>query len=169
MQSLTNQIVVAIFPSQVILTKALDKIEQLNDDPNVVRAAVVTRDTDGRLVVLDDTIGAEEGALAGGTVGAVVGALGLVTLGALTLPVGGAAAAVGAGALVGGLIGRFTGRLAADLIDFGFPKEDLSSLLDQLEDGHPALVLAVRDAGSLLPYLEETLQSYRAQFVTATA
>jgi uncharacterized membrane protein len=92
-------------------------------------------------------------------------ALGLVQLGALALPGVGPIIALGAGALVGGLVGRATGRFAANLLDFGFKNDQIEALAHSLEIGHPALVLELADAKDMLKLLRDELKPYRAELV----
>jgi hypothetical protein len=89
----------------------------------------------------------------------------MVQFGALAIPGIGAIIAVGAGALVGGLLGRFTGRFAANLIESGYRKEEVETLASRLQTGHPALVLEVKDSIRALPRIREELTSYRAELV----
>lgn len=159
-----SELVVAIFPSRAILTKALDHIMQL-DDMEFYHAAIVARARDGEIVVLGDDLSADEGGITGGTLGAAMAALGMVQLGALALPGVGPIIALGAGALVGGLVGRMTGRFAANLIESGFRSNQIDSLAQQLQEGHPALVLEVENARDALPRLRDELKSYHAELV----
>jgi uncharacterized membrane protein len=161
---MSGELIVAIFPSRGILTKALDHIMQL-DDFEILHAAIVARAKDGEIVVLDDDLSADEGSITGGTLGAAMTALGLVQLGALALPGVGPIIALGAGALVGGLVGGVTGRFAANLLDFGYKNEQIDSLADRLQSGHPALVLEVEDAHAVLALLQDELKHYRVELL----
>jgi uncharacterized membrane protein len=145
-----GELVVAIFPSRKILTKALDHIMELKDI-SILHAAIVARAASGEAIILDDDISADEGGIAGGTLGAAMTALGLVQLGALLLPGVGPIIALGAGALVGGLVGRMTGRFAANLLDFGYKNSQIEELAEQLQAGHPALVLQIENSKIVLP------------------
>ena len=100
-----------------------------------------------------------------GTPLAAIAALGMVQFGALALPGIGAIIAVGAGVLVGGMLGRMTGRFAANLIDSGYRKEEVENLAARLQSGHPALVLEVKEPLKSLPLLRDELASYRAELV----
>ncbi|RMG83204.1 MAG: DUF1269 domain-containing protein [Chloroflexi bacterium] len=160
----SSDVIVAIFPSREHLTKALDHLVQ-NDAIEIQRAAIVARAASGETIVLDDDISADEGGIAGGTLGAAMTALGLVQLGALALPGVGPIIALGAGAMVGGLVGRATGRFAANLIDFGFKNDQIEELAHQLEQGHPALVLEIANGKALLPKIRLALQPYDAELV----
>lgn len=159
-----GDVIVAVFPSRKILTKALDRVMEM-DELGVIHAAIVARAKDGEIIVLGDNISADEGGIAGGTFGAAITALGLVQIGALALPGVGAIIALGAGALVGGLVGNMTGRFAANLIDSGFRHEQIAQLTDRLEAGRPALVLEVADGQAALPLLRDELQHFRAELV----
>lgn len=165
---MSTEIIVAIFPSRKILTKALDHIMQM-DYLDVQRAAIVAKAQSGEIVVLDDDISADEAGVTGGTLGAAMTALGLAQLGALALPGVGAIIALGAGALVGGLVGRVTGRFAANLLDFGFKNDQIEGLAEQLQSGHPALVLEIENAKAILPKLREELKPYKAELVEPLA
>lgn len=159
-----GELVVAIFPSRAILVKALDHIIQLSDI-DIVHAAVVSRAKDGEITVVGDDISADEGGIAGGTLGAAISALGIAQLGALALPGVGPIIALGASVLVGGLIGNFTGRFAADLVDFGFKHEQMEILTERLTEGHPAIVLEVHDSLAVEARLRKELSAYRAELV----
>jgi uncharacterized membrane protein len=161
---MSRDIIVAIFPSRAILTKALDRIKEL-DYLQIQRAAIVAKATSGEVVILDDDIGPDEAGVAGGTLGAAMTAWSLAQLGALALPGVGPIIALGAGALVGGLVGRATGRFAADLVDFGFKNEQVEAMAAELQAGHPALVLELRDEPSLLARLRDDLEPFRAELV----
>jgi uncharacterized membrane protein len=159
-----REIIVAIFPSRAILTKALDRIKEL-DYLDIRRAAIVAKAASGETIVVNDDISPDEGGVAGGTLGAAMAAWSLAQLGALALPGVGAIIALGAGALVGGLVGRYTGRFAANLIDFGFKNEQVDAMAAELEAGHPALVLELRNTSSVLSDLRDDLKPYRAELV----
>lgn len=162
---MSHEIIVAIFPSRTVLTKALDRIKELNY-LDIHRAAIVARATSGETIIVDDDISADEGGVAGGTLGAAMTAFGLVQLGALALPGVGPIIALGAGALVGGLVGRATGRFAANLIDFGFKNEQVEAMATELQAGHPALVLELRhDDPSVLVRLRGDLKPFHAELV----
>jgi len=159
-----NEIIVAIFPSRDILLKALDHLME-RDFLHIERAAVVAKAKSGEVVMLDDDISADEGGIAGGTLGAAMTALGLVQLGALALPGVGAIIALGTGALVGGLVGRMTGRFAANLLDFGFKNEQVQALAQELQAGHPALVLELKKDPDILLRLRDELKPFNAELV----
>ncbi|MEP7292785.1 MAG: hypothetical protein ABI835_13465 [Chloroflexota bacterium] len=159
-----DELIVAIFPSRKMLTKALDHLVEIGD-LDIRHAAIVAKARNGEVVVLNDELGPDEGGITGGTLGAAIAALGMVQFGALAIPGIGAIIAVGAGALVGGLLGRMTGRFAANLIDNGYRKEEVEILARRLQSGHPALVLEVRDAAKILLRVREELIAYRAEVV----
>lgn len=159
-----DEMIVAIFPSRKILTKALDHIMELGDI-DIQHAAIVAKAATGEAIILDDDISADEGGIAGGTLGAAMAALGLAQLGALALPGVGPIIALGAGALVGGLVGRATGRFAANLLDLGFKNSQIEELAEQLQAGHPALVMEIPNAKAALPRLRDELKAFRAELV----
>jgi uncharacterized membrane protein len=160
----SKEFIVAVFPSRTVLTRALDRIVKL-DYVDIKRAAIVAKAASGETVILDDGIGPDQGGVAGGTLGAAMTMFGLAQLGALALTGVGAIIALGAGALVGGLVGRATGRFAANLLDFGYANEQIESLAAQLQAGHPALVLEVKNSQLVLPKLREDLKAFRAELV----
>lgn len=156
--------IVAVFPSRVILTKALDRVMEL-DYLHIRSAAIVAKAHSGEVVILDDDISANEGGIAGGTLGAAVAALGLVQMGALLLPGVGPIIALGTGLLAGGLVGSVTGRFVANLMDFDYKNYQVRTLAAELQSGHPALVLELENALDVLPMLRKDLQPYRAELV----
>jgi uncharacterized membrane protein len=147
-----------------MLTKALDHLVEIKE-LEIRHAAIIAKARNGEVVVLNDELGPDEGGITGGTLGAAIAALGMVQFGALAIPGVGAIIALGAGALVGGLLGRMTGRFAANLLDNGYRKEEIETISARLQSGHPALVLEVRDALKTLPRVREELVSYRAEVV----
>jgi uncharacterized membrane protein len=161
---MADELIVIVFPSRSVLTKALDHLME-TEVVAIEHAAIVAKAQSGEIVVLDDSVGPDEAGIAGGTLGAAMTALGLAQLGALALPGIGAIIALGAGALVGGLVGHVTGRFAANLLDLGFRRDQIDLLADRLVSGHPALVLEVKDARAALPVLRAELQPYRAELI----
>ena len=161
---MADELIVAVFPSRKMLTKALDHLVEIAD-LEIQHAAIVAKARNGEVVVLNDELGPDEGGITGGTLGAGIAALGMVQFGALAIPGIGAIIAVGAGALVGGLLGRFTGRFAANLIESGYRKEEVDALASRLQTGHPALVLEVKHIDKALLRIREELISYRAELV----
>jgi uncharacterized membrane protein len=160
----SDEVIVVIFPSRSVLTKALDHLKTIRDF-EFEHAAIVAKANSGEVVVLDDNVGPDEGGIAGGTLGAAMAALGIAQLGALALPGLGAIIALGAGALVGGLVGNVTGRFAANLLDFGYKHEQIDVFSEQLKAGHPALVLSVKDFHTALPLLKQELAPYKAELI----
>mgnify|MGYP001271799945 CR=1 FL=1 len=108
---MATEILVAVYPSRSVLTKALDHLMTV-PELKIRRAAIVARATTGETIVIGDDISADEAGIAGGTLGAAMTALGFAQLGALALPGVGVIIALGAGVLVGGLVGGATGRRA---------------------------------------------------------
>lgn len=161
---MAEELIVAVFPSRKMLSRALDHLMEITD-LGIHHAAIVAKARNGEVVVLNDELGPDEGGITGGTLGAAIAALGMVQFGALALPGIGAVIAVGAGALVGGLLGRMTGRFAANLLESGYRKEEVETLAARLQTGHPALVLEVLNPAKSLPRIREELTSYRAELV----
>lgn len=161
---MAEEMIVAVFPSRVILTKALDYIIEL-DSIKIVHAVIIAKAKDGEIVVLDDEISTDEGAVAGGTLGAAMTAFSLIQLGALTLPGVGPIIALGTGLLAGGLVGAFTGRFAANMIDFDYKNKQVKGLANELQSGHPALVLEVENPQVAIETLRKDLKAFRAELV----
>jgi uncharacterized membrane protein len=157
---MSSDIIVLVFPSRAVLTKALDRMATL-DYVDMKRAAIIAKADGGEITVLDDDISPNQGGIAGGTFGAAMGIWGFVQLGALALPGVGAIIALGAGALVGAAVGRVTGRLAANLVDFGFRPEHVKGLAERLQAGHPALMMEIKNRDWALSRLHEDLRPYR--------
>lgn len=166
-----RELIVAVFPSRNMLTRALDQLREQRE-LGIAQAAIVAKANTGEVVIVDDRIGPDEGGIAGGTLGAAVSMFGLAQLGALALPGIGAIIALGAAALVGGLVGSVTGRFAANLRESGFKREQIEALVRRLEAGHPALVIELRDPlavsrveSALLPYRAEIVERVRSASV----
>jgi uncharacterized membrane protein len=159
-----DELIVVVFPSRSVLAKALDHLKTVREF-EFEHAAIVAKANSGEVVILDDNVGADEGGIAGGTLGAAMAALGMAQLGALALPGIGPIVAIGAGALIGGLVGNVTGRFAANLLDSGYKNEQVEALADQLKAGHPALVLSVKDFHTALPLLKRELTPYNAELI----
>jgi uncharacterized membrane protein len=157
-------VIVAIFPTRRALTRAVNHLKE-NAIVNIQRAAIVAKAASGETVILDDDLSPDEGGVAGGTLGATMAALGIVQLGALALPGVGPIIALGASALVGGLLGNVTGRFAANLLDFGYHNQQIEALSHQLKEGHPALVLEISDPVAGLEILRSELKRFRADLI----
>jgi uncharacterized membrane protein len=161
---MSNDMIVAVFPSRAVLTRALDRVVKL-DYVDIQRAAIVAKAASGETIILNDDIGPDQGGIAGGTLGAAMTVLGLAQLGALALPGVGPIIALGAGALVGALVGRMTGRFAANFMDFGFHAEQIQDLSERLQAGRPALILEIKNSIDVLPRLRQDLLTYKAELI----
>lgn len=154
---------VAIFQSRQDLIEAVDQLVEL-ELINVGRTAVIARAADGETVIVNNTISPNEAGVAGGTLGVLMGVLGVTQLGLAILPGVGPILSIGAGALVGGLLGRQTGRFAAHLLNLGFSEEQVEGLANRLQQGQAALVIEVsteQDYGKI----ETTLRNLQADFI----
>lgn len=159
-----DQIIVAVFPSQRILTVALDHLlEEMALD--VQQAAVVIKSKTGKIRVLSDDLSGEEGGLVGGIGGSVIGALATSVLGAVLLPGMNLFAVLALGALLGGLVGWIVGQIVSRMVNFSFARPYVNLIADKLQGGNSALMLHVEDAAALLPRLQDELAPYRAQLV----
>lgn len=159
-----NEIIVAVFPSRSALTKALDHIMGLKD-LSILRAAAVARAQTGELTIIGDEISTDEGSIAGGTLGAALGALGLVQMGAIALPGVGLVIALGAGALIGGLLGGFTGRFAVGLLDSTSKNAQIEMLGRAIQGGYCAIIFEMKPGAENLPRLRQELKAYRVEVV----
>ena len=163
---MTDEIVLLVFPSRTVLTKALDRMAAL-DYVDIRRGAIVAKAKSGETTILDDDVSPDQGGIAGGTLGAAVSALGVAQLGALALPGVGPIIALGTAVLVGALVGRATGRFAANHVDFGFRVEQIEHLVAQLQADRPALVLDMKNPDEILPKLKEDLRPYKFEIIKA--
>lgn len=164
---MTENVIVAVFPSRAMLTRALDHLMELKTI-EIIHAAIVAKVESGAVVVLDDDIGADEGGIAGGVGGAALTAFGVAQLGALAIPGVGAILVIGAAALSGGLIGSVIGRVVAHRVNLGaaryaFGRVEL--MAETLVEGHPALMLQVRDAQRVFETLKTELSRFRVEGV----
>lgn len=159
-----RNLIVAFFPSRMHLGKALDHL-MTKPELRIQHALALHRATTGELVMVDDELGPEEGGVAGGTFGAALAALGVVQLGALALPGVGPIIAIGAGVLLGGLVGSATGRFATNLIETHLDTSEVALLTERLQAGHAALVLQLRERDTTLERLRAELAPYQAELV----
>lgn len=159
-----DDIVLLVFTSRKVLTKALDRMADL-DYIDIRRGAIVAKAATGETIILDDDVTPNQGGIAGGTLGAAMGALGVAQLGALALPGVGPIIALGTAALVGGLVGRVTGRFAANHVDFGFRLEQIEHLTTKLKADHAALVLELKHAEDVLSRLQDDLRPYKFEVI----
>lgn len=161
---MSSELVMIAFPSRAALTRGLDRIMKL-DYVEVRRAAIVARAATGETVILDDHLSPNQGKLMGGTLGAAMGLLGIVQLGALALPGVGPIVALGAGALVGGLVGRVTGQVAVSYAEFGFKREHVEELAAHLKNDQPALILEIEGAGEIAQQLNHEMQFFGGSII----
>lgn len=136
---MTEKLVMLVLPSR---ERLLDVHEQVNQQPyfKMKQAAVMVKALDGEVRFLDADIHADEGVITGGTLGAIISTLGVAGLGAFLLPGIGAVVALGASALIGGVIGGATGGIVATLIDSGFNDGQVKDLSTQLDKGKAAII-----------------------------
>lgn len=159
-----DHIIVAVFPSQRGLLKALDHLlEEAVID--VRKAAVVIKSKTGEIMVLDDDLSSEDGGLLGSIFGAAIASIGLGLIGLWTIPgVNPLLVLLSAfllGAFPGGLVGQFVSRT----VRFSFERPYIDKIADKLQHGTSALMLRVEDASTLLPRLQVELQPYQAVIV----
>ncbi|CAG1770710.1 hypothetical protein BAC2_01229 [uncultured bacterium] len=159
-----RDIIMFVFPTR---GRLVDASEIIRDTPHVkvIHSAIVAKAESGEALIMEDDINLDEGAVAGGTLGSLMGAMGIANLGAFLLPGIGPIIAIGAGALVGGLVGNVTGRFAANLLDLGYKHEQIDVLAERLKAGHPALVLSVKDVHHAMPLLQRELTPYKAELI----
>lgn len=157
------RILVAIFESRKSLIEAVDHLMEA-ELIKVGRTAVIAKAHDGETVVVDNQITANEAGLAGGTFGAALGALGMTQIGALVLPGVGPIIALSAGALFGAMLGRQTGRVAAQRLNIGFTEEQVADLASNLDDGQAALLVEV-DTEQAFGKLKQFLSKFEARTI----
>lgn len=137
---MASQLLIATFSSREEMLRAFDALTMKHTN-HIKHAAVISRPNENEVVIMDDDLSPDEGAIAGSAMGAAMMGLGVLQMGAWVLPGIGPFLAVGAGALAGALIGNLTGRFAATLIDFGFDNEQIELVAKRLGTGQPALVV----------------------------
>jgi uncharacterized membrane protein len=162
--TMPGETLIIVFPSRNILLKALDYLTT-QSYLHIEDAAIIAKAANGEITVLNGDLSANEGGIAGGTLGAAITALGLVHYGAMALPGFGPIVAIGTGLLLGGLVGRATGRFATYLRDVGFKNTQIEALAERLQHDHPALVIEISSASDILPRLRDELRAYRAELV----
>jgi len=141
---MASQLLIATFSSRDEMLRAFDAVT-MKHNSHILHAAVISRPNENEVVIMDDDLSPDEGAIAGSAMGAAMMGLGVLQMGAWVLPGIGPFLAVGAGALAGALIGNLTGRFAATMIDFGFDNEQIEAVAKRLGTGQPALVVEFDD------------------------
>jgi uncharacterized membrane protein len=143
-----SQLLIATFSSREEMLHAFDAVTMKHNN-HINHAAVISRPNENEVVIMDDDLSPDEGAIAGSAMGAAMMGLGVLQMGAWVLPGIGPFLAVGAGALAGALVGNLTGRFAATMIDFGFNNEQIEAVAKRLGTGQPALVVEFDDTVDL--------------------
>jgi uncharacterized membrane protein len=144
---------------------AMDQLDSLSY-AKVKHHAVIAKAEDGETTIYEDDINANEGGIVGGTLGALMGSLGIAGLGAFLLPGIGPIIAIGAGAVLGGLVGGATGSVGARLIDMGINDAQLEKLAEHLGADKIALVAELEgDDSAMLSQLETDLKPFQAEIV----
>src|SRR5262245_8829076 len=144
---MNTELVVTMFDGEDAASAAYEVLQQLEQDGGIaiLDAATMVKHSDGTSEIKDtQDVDTRHGAYFGVVSGALIGLLGGP-----------------AGALIGSVAGAATGAASASLIDFGFPKEDLQSLEDQLDPGSSALVVLVEM--TWLDKLDATLDSFEGR------
>jgi len=145
---MVSQLLIATFSSRDEMLRAFDAVT-MKHNSHILHAAVISRPNENEVIIMDDDLSPDEGAIAGSAMGAAMMGLGVLQMGAWVLPGIGPFLAVGAGALAGALIGNLTGRFAATMIDFGFDNEQIEAVAKRLGTGQPALVIEFDEAADL--------------------
>jgi len=141
---MNTELVVTMFDGEDAAGAAYEALRRLEQSGGIaiLDAATLIKHGDGTSEVKDtQDVDTRHGAYFGVISGALIGLLGGP-----------------AGALIGSVAGAATGAASASLIDFGFPKEDLQALDDQLANGSSALVVLVEE--TWLDKLDATLASF---------
>src|SRR5262245_60129009 len=126
---MNTELVVTMFDDEDAASAAYEALRRLEQDGGIaiLDAATLVRHGDGTSEIKDtQDVDTRHGAAFGVISGALIGL------------VGGPA-----GAVVGAIAGGATGAASASAIDFGFPKEDLQALDEQLAPDSSALVVLV--------------------------
>jgi uncharacterized membrane protein len=136
---MARRAIVAVFNDQNQAYDSARRLQRLDerDDISLKRAAIVTKDNKGNLMIPDTRdFGGPWGLLGGGVLGAVMGAM-LGPAGAVTAATGAAAGAVAGGA-AGGTV---------DLADLGVREAFVEDVSAALNPGQSALIAEI-DEGS---------------------
>lgn len=161
---MARELIVAVFPTRNLLLQALAQIKTL-ESIEIRRAAIVSINQDGETVVVDDDLSAAEGGPAGMVLGGFLAAAGMVFLGATRLPGVGPVIAIVAGTIIGAIIGRLTGSFAANLLDFGFPRDITNDIASQLKHGQPALLVESKKDDDNFSALREVFENFEVDTV----
>src|SRR6266545_2793396 len=141
---MNTELVVTMFDGEDAASAAYQALRRLEQTGGIaiLDAATLVKHSDGTSEIKDtQDVDTRHGAYFGVISGALIGLLGGP-----------------AGALIGSVAGAATGAASASLIDFGFPREDLQALDDQLANGSSALVVLVE--ATWLDKLDDALASF---------
>jgi uncharacterized membrane protein len=139
------ELVITIFDDENAANNAYEIVRKLHKDGTIEIQDVATlvKQRDGTSQIHDARdVGGPDGGLFGIIAGGLIGLIG----GPL-------------GSIIGGLAGGVTGALSANLINLGFPRDDLQALLDQLTPGSSALIVLLE------PIWHDTLDAALASSV----
>ena len=160
-----SEIVMLVFPGRETMLDAVDRIKSLNY-AKIKHSAIIAKAEDGETLIYEDDVTPNEGGIAGGTLGALMGALGIAGLGAFLLPGVGPIIAIGAAALIGGLVGGATGEISASMMDMGIKNAELETLAQHLSAGKVAMVVELEgDDQTMTARLGEDLKPFQAEIV----
>jgi uncharacterized membrane protein len=126
-----QEVLIATFSGEKSAGEALKALKSWgkSNDIKVIKAAVLTRDSNGKTAVHQDKdVGAGEGSLFGAVSGAVIGLLGG--------PVG---------AVVGAAAGAATGGATAAAVNMGFSDDELKAIRNNLTPNSSTLIALVED------------------------
>lgn len=157
---------VAIFETHRALIEIFDRALASGFDHvlDIGSAGVVTRDQQGEVVTVNNSVTRREGIFSGAMLGVAIGGLGMLLAVAHDLPEAAGALALIAGVLLSGTLGALIGRAIAGMARFGFDPQLLRRVERQLQPGQVALLLQVRP--SSLPVLRRELGTRAALFST---
>lgn len=153
----------AIFPSRQLLLDAIEKLSTIRS-LQINRAAVVARTQKGKIVFIPHSITDKTAAKLGRNLGSTLGAIGgIIQMGGIAaIPGIGPVIALGTGVLLGGFVGKQTGRVASLLIEYNYSPAQIQEIAQDMQNGQAALLVEVdSDAYNLLV---ESLQHPEAQF-----
>lgn|GEM_PF-1247743 len=157
---------VAIFETHRALIDVFDRAlaSGLEDVLDIGSAALITRDEQGEVVTINNSVTRREGVLSGAMLGVAIGGLTVLLRAAPDPAEAAGALTLLAGVLLGGVIGALIGRMVAGMARFGFDAPLLSRVERQLQPGQVALLLLV--SPSHVPVLRRELGTRAAFFST---
>ena len=82
---MASQLLIATFSSRDEMLRAFDAVT-MKHNSHILHAAVISRPNENEVVIMDDDLSPDEGAIAGSAMGAAMMGLGVLQMGAWVLP-----------------------------------------------------------------------------------